>query len=80
MVVVEGKNKATVQENSSLKCTGIGNRNNVDKCGIMLYQSMSGDAASGTSEFNCKSSTMEILSSSSVYSSVLCSLLLIIKH
>ena len=68
MVVVEGKNTATV-ENSSLKCTGIGNRNNVDKCGIMLYQSMSGDADTGTSTFNAKSSTMEILSTSSVYDS-----------
>ena len=68
MVVVEGKNTATV-ETSSLKCTGVGNRNNVDKCGIMLYQSMSGDADTGTSTFNCKSSTMEILSTSSVYDS-----------
>ena len=69
MVVVEGKNIASVIENSELKCNGIGNRNNVDKCGVMLYQSMSGDAASGTSVFNCKNSKMEILSSSSVYSS-----------
>ena len=44
-------------------------RNNVDKCGVMLYQSMSGDADSGTSTFNCESSNMEILSTSSVYSS-----------
>ena len=67
-VVVEGKNSATV-ENSNLKCHGIGNRNNnVDKCGVMLYQSMSGDADSGTSTFNCKSSTIEILSISDVYS------------
>jgi hypothetical protein len=66
-VVVEGKNSATV-ENSNLKCNGIGNRNNVDKCGVMLYQSMSGDADSGTSTFNCKSSTIEILSQSDVYS------------
>ena len=69
MVVVEGKNTANVLENSDLKCNGIGNRNNVDKCGVFLYQSMSGDAASGTSTFNCKNSKMEILSSSSVYSS-----------
>ena len=67
MVVVEGKNTATV-ESSSLKCTGVGNRNNVDKSGIMLYQSMSGDADSGTSTFTCKSSTIEILSQSDVYS------------
>ena len=66
-VVVEGKNSATV-ENSNLKCNGIGNRNNVDKCGVMLYQSMSGDADSGTSTFTCKSSTIEILSQSDVYS------------
>ena len=35
----------------------------------MLYQSMSGDSASGTSTFNCDKSTLEIQSSSSVYSS-----------
>ena len=67
MVVIEGKNTASVLENSELKCNGIGNRKNIDKCGVMLYQSMSGDAASGTSIFNCKNSKMEILSSSSVY-------------
>ena len=69
MVVVEGKNIANILENSELKCNGNGNRNNIDKCGIFLYQSMSGDAASGTSIFNCKNSNLEILSSSSVYSS-----------
>ena len=69
MVVVEGKNTASVLDNSELKCNGIGNRNNVDKCGIFLYQSMSGDAESGTSTFNCQNSKLEILSSSSVYSS-----------
>ena len=67
-VVVEGKNTATVEGSSNLKCYGIGNRNNVDKCGVMLYQSMSGDADSGTSTFNCKSSTIKILSDSSVFS------------
>ena len=45
------------------------NRKTVDQCGVMLYQSMSGDAASGTSTFNCDKSTIEIQSSSSVYSS-----------
>ena len=67
MVVVEGKNTASVLENTELKCNGIGNRNNIDKCGVFLYQSMSGDADSGTSTFNCKDSKLEILSSSSVY-------------
>ena len=73
-VVVEGKNTATVKD-STLKCSGNGNRENsdksdkVDKCGVMLYQSMSGDADSGTSTFNCEKSTIEILSDSNVYSS-----------
>ena len=68
-VIVEGKNTAIVQENSELKCYGIGNRNNVDKCGIMLYQSMSGDADDGISTFNCLNSKIEIDSKSNVYSS-----------
>ena len=64
-VVVEGKNTATITGSSDLKCDGGGNRDsNADKCGIMLYQSMSGDADSGTSTFNCESSTVEILSTS----------------
>ena len=69
MVVVEGKNTAIVQDSSSLKCSGVGNRNNVDNCGIFLYQSMSGDADVGTSTFTCKDSTLEIESTSTVYSS-----------
>ena len=68
MVVVEGKNSATVKS-STLKCTGIGNRNNVDKCGVMIYQSQSGDADDGIGSFTASDSKMEILSSSSVYSS-----------
>ena len=68
-VVIEGKNTATIKEASNLKCNGIPNRKTVDQCGVMLYQSMSGDAASGTSTFNCVKSTLEIQSSSSVYSS-----------
>ena len=68
-VVVEGKNTASVLENSELTCYGIGNRGSIDKCGVMLYQSMSGDAESGTTTFNCKASTINIDSSSSVYSS-----------
>mgnify|MGYP006873065177 CR=1 FL=1 len=63
------RTQLSVLENSELKCNGIGNRNNIDNCGVMLYQSMSGDANTGTSNFNCKYSKMEILSSSSLYSS-----------
>ena len=69
IVVVEGKNTAIVQDKSSFKCSGVGNRNNVDNCGIFLYQSMSGDANVGTSTFTYKDSTLEIDSSSNVYSS-----------
>ena len=68
-VVIEGKNVVTVKESSNLKCNGNPNRKNVDQCGIMIYQSMSGDAKTGTGKFNCDKSTIEIESSSSVYSS-----------
>ena len=68
-VVIEGKNTATIKESSNLKCNAMPNRKTVDQCGVMLYQSMSGDADSGTSTFNCDKSTIEIQSSSSVYSS-----------
>ena len=66
LVVVEGKNTATVK-NSSLKSTGVGNRGTTDKCGIMIYQSMSGDASTGTGTLNATNSTLEILSTSNVY-------------
>ena len=59
MVVVEGKNTATVK-NSTLVCSGKGNRNSVDNCGIMIYQSMSGDAGEGTGTVNLSNSTLEV--------------------
>lgn len=67
VVVVEGKNSATIK-NSNLKCTANGNNRN-DECGVLIYQSMSGDADTGTGKFICESSTLEVLSTSSVYSS-----------
>ena len=68
MVVVEGKNTATVKDSSNLKCHGNRNREeNVDICGVMLYQSMSGDAEDGISTFNCENSQMEIVSDSEVF-------------
>ncbi len=66
MTVIEGKNTATVT-NSTLKCSGKGNRNDVDNCGIMIYQSMSGDAGEGTGTFNASNSTLEITSDSDYY-------------
>ena len=41
-VVVEGKNSANLKS-STIKCTGSGNNRN-DACGVLIYQSMSGDA------------------------------------
>lgn len=66
MVVVEGKNTATVK-NSTLVCSGKGNRGDVDNCGIMIYQSMSGDAGEGTGTFGATNSSLSISSSSSYY-------------
>lgn len=66
MVVIEGKNSATVNS-SNLVASGVGNRNNVDNSGIMIYQSMSGDADTGKGIFNVVDSSLEISSSSSVY-------------
>ena len=65
-IVVEGKNSATIKSSSTLKCSASDNGRN-DECGILIYQSMSGDADTGTSSFNCESSTIEILENSSHY-------------
>ena len=67
-VVVEGKNTATVSDFSDFKCSASPNREEVDQCGVMLYQSMSGDAFQGTSNFECVNSNIEILQSSKYYS------------
>lgn len=66
MVVIEGKNSATVT-NSTLKATGKGNRGDVDQAGIMIYQSMSGDASVGTGDFTAKDSSLNIVSTSDYY-------------
>ncbi len=66
MIVIEGKNSATV-ENSTLICSGAGNRNNVDDAGVMIYQSMSGDADEGTGNFTSKNSSLSIDSNSDYY-------------
>ena len=66
-VVVEGKNTANIFDKSELYCYGTGNRNNIDNCGVMIYQSMSGDAEDGTGVLNCVDSTLEILKESEIY-------------
>ena len=66
MVVVEGKNSATVND-SILTSSGIGNRNNVDKAGVMIYQSMSGDSIEGLGVFNSTNTSLTITEKSEVY-------------
>ena len=66
MVVVEGKNSATVT-NSKLISSAKGNRNDVDNAGIMIYQSMSKDAKEGTGTFNSKNSLLQINENSDYY-------------
>ncbi len=71
MVVVEGKNSATVK-NSTLEASGKGNRgsdNKTDSCGVMIYQSMSGDASEGVGTFTSNGSTLTIPKDSDYYDS-----------
>jgi hypothetical protein len=66
MVVVEGKNSATVT-NSTLTASGKGNRGDTDVCGIMIYQSMSGDADKGSGTFTSENSSLTVDSGSDYY-------------
>ena len=66
IAVVEGKNSINLQ-GCEFAANGNGNRNNVDNAGVMIYQSMSGDASVGTGSFTATDSTLTVLSSSSVY-------------
>ena len=68
MVVIEGKNSATVT-NSTLTASGTGNRGETDQAGIMIYQSMSGDAGEGTGTFTAKNSNLSVQSDSKYYES-----------
>lgn len=66
MVVIEGKNSATVTD-STLTASGKGNRGDTDQAGIMIYQSMSGDAGEGTGTFTATNSSLTIQSNSDYY-------------
>ena len=66
MAVIEGKNSATVTD-STLTASGKGNRGDTDNCGVMIYQSMSGDANEGTGNFSATNSTLSIDSKSDYY-------------
>ena len=65
-VVIEGKNSATVT-NSTLTASGAGNRGDVDQAGVMIYQSMSGDASEGTGTFTAEKSSLSIDKNSDYY-------------
>ena len=66
ITVVEGKNSATI-ENSKLTCSAAGNRGDVDVAGVMVYQSMSGDAGEGTGNFTATKSQLSIDKKSNYY-------------
>lgn len=66
LVVIEGKNSAAV-EGCTITGMGTPNRGDVDQCGVMIYQSMSGDADEGTGTFTAADSALSIDSSSDYY-------------
>lgn len=65
-IVIEGKNSATVTS-STLSASGAGNRKDVDQAGVMIYQSMSGDADTGKGTLNAKDSSLSIDKNSKYY-------------
>ena len=65
--VIEGKNSITLN-NTKLTSYGVGRVDDgIDNCGVMIYQSMSGDASEGTGTFNATDSTLTISKKSKVY-------------
>ena len=66
IAVVEGKNSITLGD-CDFSANGIGNRGSVDNAGVMIYQSMSGDADEGTGSFTATDCTFTVLADSSVY-------------
>lgn len=66
IAVVEGKNSITLDD-CDFSANGIGNRGSVDNAGVMIYQSMSGDADEGTGSFTATDCTFTVLADSSVY-------------
>ncbi|MCR5654006.1 MAG: hypothetical protein K6F88_09460 [Ruminococcus sp.] len=68
IAVIEGKNSATITS-SEMTCSATGNRGDVDRAGVMIYQSMSGDASKGKGTFTAKDSTLSINKNSDCYKS-----------
>lgn len=66
ITVVEGKNTAKIS-NSKVTASGAGNRGDVDIAGVMIYQSMSGDADEGVGTFTADDSSLSIDETSEYY-------------
>ncbi len=66
IAVVEGSNSITL-DGCQFEANGVGNRNNVDNAGVMIYQSMSGDASEGEGSFTATDSTLTVTADSPVY-------------
>lgn len=65
--VIEGKNSITLN-NTKLTSYGIDRVDDgIDNCGVMIYQSMSGDASEGTGTFSATDSTLTISKKSKIY-------------
>ena len=65
--VIEGKNSITLN-NTKLTSYGVGHVDDgIDNCGVMIYQSMSGDASEGIGTFSATDSTLTISKKSKVY-------------
>ena len=66
IAVVEGKNSVKLQ-GCDFSANGNGNRGEVDNAGVMIYQSMSGDAGEGTGSFTATDCELVVLASPAVY-------------
>ncbi len=66
IAVVEGKNSVELQ-GCDFSANGNGNRGEIDNAGVMIYQSMSGDAGEGMGSFTATDCRLAVLASSAVY-------------
>lgn len=70
IAVVEGKNSINIQ-GCDFAATGVGNRKSgesvIDNAGVMIYQSMSGDASVGQGSFTATDSTLSVVEGGADY-------------
>ena len=65
--IIDGKSTIEIERRSVFKCSATPDKEEIDQCGIMIYQSMSGDSSIGTGTFKSDDSTIEILNSSKYF-------------